>query len=75
MNLEEKKKIAEMVGKWLGTLTVVFLAPLLLMLGVNKVLYEFNCPTFNYWVYLTITYGIKLVFAGVFNGSRDIGNN
>lgn len=59
---KEKEEFRKNVVQIIGALLVLFVAPLFLMLGLNKIFYEFNLPTFNYWIYFFVTSGLRTIF-------------
>ena len=59
---KEEKEFRKNVVQIIGALLVLFVAPLFLMLGLNKFFYEFNLPTFNYWTYFFVTTGLRTIF-------------
>lgn len=59
---EEEKELKKSIAQIITAICVLFVAPLFLMLGLNKFFYEFNLPTFNYWTYFFVTYGLRAIF-------------
>lgn len=45
----------ERIGKYIGLIGAKFLIAALLNIVYSKIAYEFNRPTFNYWVALGVT--------------------